>query len=70
MTTSTPKRTQCHGCKKEFASDAAFNAHIRLDNHKGSQCMSRYDMVDKGMHFGPGGYWCANGVNNESPQGR
>lgn len=59
MTTSTPKRTQCHGCRQSFATGDDFKAHIRFNTDKakhGGQCMTTAEMNEVGLK-NLRGYW-------------
>lgn len=50
-------RNQCQGCMEYFNSTHAFEKHRVGEHGKDRRCLSRQEMLAKGMVLGADGFW-------------
>ena len=53
----TNSRNQCGGCRQYFNSNTAFDKHRTGEHGVNRRCMTKEEMVDKGMSINPQGFW-------------
>lgn len=57
MKTLTGDRNQCPSCKEYFNSTSAFDKHRAGEHGKDRHCLTKEQMVAKGMILGADGFW-------------